>query len=68
MCWASLRLGLIKSTKPYREGLQEIIETERPPIRAIFMGTRYTDPSCGAPPTLSLSLAQQRFSLVELCD
>lgn len=42
----SLRLGLIKSTKPYREGLQEIIETERPPIRAIFMGTRYTDPSC----------------------
>jgi FAD synthetase len=41
-----LRLDLVKSTKSYREGLQEIIETARPPIQGIFMGTRHTDPSC----------------------
>lgn len=50
-----LRLRLITSTKPYREGLQEIIDTERPAIRGIFMGTRHTDPSCGT--------ATMRFSV-----
>lgn len=42
----SLRLRLIQSNMSYKEGMREIIEKERPPIRAIFMGTRHTDPSC----------------------
>jgi len=57
---SSLRLRLIQSNMSYKEGMREIIEKERPPIRAIFMGTRHTDPSCGAHPSLRLLALTER--------
>jgi len=39
-----LNLALMITTKPFKEGLFEVLESADPPIKGIFMGTRRTDP------------------------